>query len=256
MSVSIEQSYDIVFNGTDNEARFDLFIDSAADLSGLTYIDSVKIAQGSKSTDISTGDIYRMTSGGSWIRQPSDNQFANVYTKTEIDDIIDRIDALDTKQTLALVHLINENGKNRVKISATSQTINGITWTINSDGTVSASGTTGASSSYITLQVLAADYVFDGNYFLSGCPSGGSSSTYALYVARGSYTRYDYGDGTMLPSSSDGLNKNLIAIIYPNQTVTDIVFKPMICKKVYWDITQKFVPYCPTLPELYSIVVP
>lgn len=214
------------------------------------------IAPGSTGIAADTGGEYLRSPSGSWILQPSQQSqiiLPDVYTKTEIDDIITRVDTLDTKQTLALVHLINESGKNHVKPTATTQTVNGITWTVNTDGTISASGTASADS-YITVQVLPADYVFDGNYFLCGCPSGGGASTYALYVARGSYTKYDYGDGVVLSSSTDDLNKNLIAIVYSGQTVTDLVFKPMICKKVYWDITHKFVPYCPTLPELYAMI--
>lgn len=214
------------------------------------------IAPGSTGIAADTGGEYLRSPSGSWILQPSQQSqiiLPDVYTKTEMDDIITRVDTLDTKQTLALVHLINESGKNRVKPTATTQTVNGITWTVSPDGTIAASGTASADS-YITVQALPADYVFDGNYFLCGCPSGGSASTYALYVARGSYTKYDYGDGVVLSSSTDDLNKNLIAIVYSGQTVTDLVFKPMICKKVYWDITHKFVPYCPTLPELYAMI--
>lgn len=229
----------------------ELVADTAADLPANTQ-DLVFII-GSFATAIDTGDTYKINSAGAWILQPSENQFENVYTKSEIDDIITRVDTLDTKQTLALVHLINESGKNHVKPTANSTTINGITWTVNTDGTISASGTATANS-YITVQVLPADSVFDGNYFLSGCPAGGSNSTYALYVARGSYTKYDYGNGVVLSSSTDGLNKNLIAIVYNGQSVSDLVFQPMICKKVYWDITQKYMPYCPTLPELYALV--
>ena len=92
MSVSLENSYDIWYDGTDNVSRFDLFIDSSADLSGLTHFDSVKLAQGSKATDISTGDIYRMTSAGSWILQPQ-SIFQNLYTKAEIDAMITDIDS-------------------------------------------------------------------------------------------------------------------------------------------------------------------
>ena len=221
--IGLINSQDVEYNGTENEALFKLVCDSAAE------------------------------SSSAWVLQPSANQFQNVYTKSEIDAVVQRIDTLDTKQTLALVHLINENGKNHVNPTATTQTINGITWTVNADGTITANGTATANS-YITVQVLPADSVFDGNYFLSGCPEGGSGSTFALYVARGSYTKYDYGSGVVLSSSTDGLNKNLIAIVYAGQTVSDLVFQPMICKKVYWDITTKYMPYCPTLPELYALV--
>lgn len=218
-----------------------------ADTTDMVYV------MGSKALTIDTGDNYIKNSSGNWVLQPSNNAWQNVYTKTEIDDIVADINVLDSKQTLALVHLINEGGKNRVNPTVTTQTVSGITWTVNSDGTITANGTATANS-YVTIQVLPSDYVFDGNYFLCGCPSGGGSNSYALYVARGSYTKYDYGDGVVLSSSTDGLNKNLIAIVYSGQTVTDLVFKPMICKKVYWDITQKYVPYCPTLPELYAMM--
>lgn len=217
------------------------------DTSDMVYV------MGSKALTIDTGNNYIKNSSGSWVLQPSNNAWQNVYTKTEIDNIITDINTLDMKQTLALVHLINESGKNRVKPTVTTQTVSGITWTVNADGTITANGTATANS-YVTVQALPADYVFDGNYFLCGCPSGGGASTYALYVARGSYTKYDYGDGVMLSSSTDDLNKNLIAIVYSGQTVTDLVFKPMICKKVYWDITHKYMPYCPTLPELYAMM--
>lgn len=215
-----------------------------------------ELSPGSSAVAADTGGEYLRSPSGSWILQPSQQSqiiLPDVYTKTEMDDIITRVDTLDTKQTLALVHLINESGKNHVKPTATTQTLSGVTWTVNTDGTISASGTA-TDNSYITVQVLPADSVFDGSYFLSGCPEGGSGTTHALYVAGGSYTKYDYGEGVTLSSSTDGLNKNLIAIVYSGQTVSDLVFQPMICKKVYWDITHKYMPYCPTLPELYAMI--
>ena len=229
----------------------ELVADTAAYLQANTQ-DLVFII-GSFATAIDTGDKYKINSAGAWILQPSENQFENVYTKTEIDDIINRVDTLDTKQTLALARLINENGKNKVKPTVTTQTVNGITWTVNADGTIIANGTATANS-YVTIQVFPADSVFDGNYHLSGCPAGGGSTKYALYVARGNYTVYDYGNGAVLPYRADGLNKNLIAIVYSGQTVTDLTFQPMICRRVYWDITQAYMPYCPTLPELYALM--
>lgn len=252
MSVIVRDSGDIYFDGTNNVSVMSIFVDSTADLQGLTEYEDVHFQLGSDALDVSTGNKYRMLSNGTWVLQP-DNMWQNVYTKAEIDDIVADIDALDAKQTLALVHLINESGKNRVNPTVTTQTVSGITWTVNTDGTITANGTATANS-YVTIQVLPADYVFDGNYFLSGCPSGGGSASYALYVARGSYTKYDYGDGVVLSSSTDGLNKNLIAIVYSGQTVTDLTFKPMICKKVYWDITHAYTSYCPTLPELYAMM--
>lgn len=86
--ISLKQSYEIEYNGTENCARMDLYADTAADLTGLTHFDSIKLLQGSDALDISTGDHWILQSGGSWIRQPSDNAWSNVYTKSEIDALL------------------------------------------------------------------------------------------------------------------------------------------------------------------------
>lgn len=88
MSVSLKQSYDIEYNGTANVARMDLFADTAGDLTGLTTFDSITLLQGSTAEDISTGDKYAMQTNGTWVKQPSQSTFANVYTKAEIDSML------------------------------------------------------------------------------------------------------------------------------------------------------------------------
>lgn len=86
--ISLKQSYEIEYDGTENTARFDLFADTASDLTGLTHFDDIKLLQGSDTLDISTGDHYILQSSGTWIKQPSANAFENVYTKSEIDSMI------------------------------------------------------------------------------------------------------------------------------------------------------------------------
>jgi hypothetical protein len=71
MSVSLKQSYDIEYDGTANVARMDLFVDTAADLEGLTTFDTITLLQGSTAADISTGDKYMMQTNGTWVKQPS-----------------------------------------------------------------------------------------------------------------------------------------------------------------------------------------
>lgn len=86
--ISLKQSYDIEYNGTENCARMELYADTSADLNGLTHYDSIRLLQGSDTLDIATGDHYIMQSSGAWIRQPAANAFSNVYTKSEIDSIL------------------------------------------------------------------------------------------------------------------------------------------------------------------------
>lgn len=90
--IGLIDSWDVEYNGTENEARFQLVCDSAAELSSLTHYDSIKIRIGSECTDIATGDKY-LKSSSAWVLQPSANQFENVYTKAEMDAIINQITA-------------------------------------------------------------------------------------------------------------------------------------------------------------------
>lgn len=88
MSVTFGGSSEIEWNGTENAARFELFADTAADLTDLTHFDGILIIAGSRATDIATGDKYLINSSGVWIRQPSENTFDNVYTKSEVDSLL------------------------------------------------------------------------------------------------------------------------------------------------------------------------
>lgn len=83
--IGLKTSYEIAYNGTENECRFELYADSADDLQGLTHFDGIKIQMGSECTDIATGDKYLLNGSGVWVLQPSSNAWQNVYTREEID---------------------------------------------------------------------------------------------------------------------------------------------------------------------------
>ena len=102
MSLSLKESYDIEYDGTQNAAHIDLYADTSTDLTGVTTFDGIKLLPGSSALCIDTGDLYRITSGGTWYKQPSDNIFANCYTKAEIDAITAALTAdIATKATPA-----------------------------------------------------------------------------------------------------------------------------------------------------------
>lgn len=70
-------------------------------------------------------------------------------------------------------------GKNLIpKYSINPPLYNGVTFTVNSDGSVNANGTASA-----TCNASSADIIgIGGEVTLSGCPSGGSSTTYQLWI--------------------------------------------------------------------------
>lgn len=92
--IGLKNSYEIAYNGTENECRFELYADTAADLQGLTHFDGIKIQMGSECTDIATGDKYILNGSGVWILQPSQNAFSNVYTKSEINGMVSEINEI------------------------------------------------------------------------------------------------------------------------------------------------------------------
>lgn len=140
-------------------------------------------------------------------------------------------------------------GKNLLEITASSQTINGVTFTVDkAAGTVTANGTStnliGFSLCSFNLTNILNDSVA---YTLTGCPAGGDyANTYALYVARvatgGSTTVWrDIGNGGTYTVTSGEVLSPLYLLIRSGVTVNNLVFKPMIRRADVTDST--FEPY-------------
>lgn len=139
--------------------------------------------------------------------------------------------------------------------SASSTT--GVSYTINADGTVTVNGTPqGSSPSYVQLMLrndaVRVEEFCDGSHILSGCPNGGSDSSYRMYVAKGSYSRFDYGDGVLLTKTTQ-TDVRVVIYIAKGYTANNLVFKPMIRRAEITDST--YAPYAPTNRELYEMIL-
>lgn len=170
----------------------------------------------------------------------------------------------DTKQTDALVYIIDNGPKNVADWSASTQTITDVTFTVNdADRTV----TTTASGAAAARRQKALDFNIPstlpaGQYVLSGCPAGGavgSTVKYCLYVwdftANSRVSLNDTGDGVTFDWIPDSTHQYNIGVDIRSGTNPDgLVFKPMICLKAAWDISHDFVPYCPSLAQLYAMI--
>ena len=113
-------------------------------------------------------------------------------------------------------------GRNLLETTLTSQTRNGITYTVNSDGTIQVQGTASALSivnigSYVVRE--------DATYYASGCPSGGSASTYRMYCSWGSN---EIGNGSQRELTA-GTTVTLQIAIASGITI-NATYKPMFCK--------------------------
>ena len=143
-------------------------------------------------------------------------------------------------------------GKNLLQNNASSQTVSGVTLTVNSDKTITANGTSTAGI-YLFVSNSSNDFNLPiGSYVLSGCASDSGGCVIVDYT----YT----SDGTFIKSYTDSGNsaqievtdasvKHRIQIYIPSGvTISNLVFRPMLRLASGTDAT-----YEPYIGDTYSI---
>lgn len=102
------------------------YADTAAELPAVNAFSGYELQQGSRFTDCSTADEYIMDSSGNWTKI-NKSPFADVYTKTEVDNLISPIrtdlDAVihsNNNQSLYLYALIGQSSLNYLDSSVWS----------------------------------------------------------------------------------------------------------------------------------------
>lgn len=151
--------------------------------------------------------------------------------------------------TNAIKDLVDSGAKNVLDYTeigtnsahGTTYESNGVTFTLNSDGTITVTRTAPATvDSSCNLRTASGSLYIDnycnGNYVLSGCPNGGGDVTYSLRAIRDTYRPTDTGGGVVLP------DKGTYSNIYINMLVSayfegSVTFKPMVCSKTNWDVS-------------------
>ena len=134
-------------------------------------------------------------------------------------------------------------GKNKLHITATTATQNGVTFTVNSDGTISLSGTASADTNFVlnTTQKL----VQGTSYHIAGIPATGTGSNYYLMSTRGlSAGNTTLGFGQAGTATSEALY--LFLHVSSGVNTNGVVVKPMICLATEMDYT--FAPYSNVCP--------
>lgn len=140
---------------------------------------------------------------------------------------------------------ISRMGKNMIAPYAASQTKNGITFTVNPDNSITASGT--ATATTVLYLSAYSDIWKEGQFVLSGCPNSGGNGKYALRM---------YGSGTVTYASDFGAGVTFTGkaqlecaiVVWDNQTLENVIFQPMI--RPASDTDPTFEPYT---GETYTI---
>ena len=123
--------------------------------------------------------------------------------------------------------IIKKTSKNLLKNTATSQTINGVTFTVNDDGSVTANGTATERANF-TISTKAYTKITNGKYILSGC-EGGSDSTYRLQWWMERQPAFMCTNGEVICDfAEEEYNYNVAIVIFGGTKVENVTFYPMI----------------------------
>ena len=183
----------------------------------------------------------------------AENAYSNYETYTMSGDIVSfpngagGIPVKDLKADVVAVQNLNGYdhpwvggaGKNKFKASISTQTVSDVVFTVNSDGTIKASGTATADV-YLTI----GSYTFSAvSYSLSGCPSGGGNSTFGLYASfAGGDNKMDHGSGVVFTATATTAN---LRIFVRNGVHIDDTFKPMLAESSSVEAYEPYSNICP-----------
>ena len=141
--------------------------------------------------------------------------------------------------------------KNLLKNTAVLQTINGVAYTVNEDGSVTANGTATANAQIVIFDGKPDPEMLNQKLHLSGCPGGGSASTYRMIIQNAtsgfSTLCVDSGSGADVIIASNTTRIRCLFTVYSEQTVENIALYPMLR---YAEITDDtYEPYKPSVEE-------
>ena len=191
---------------------------------------------------------------------------ADKFSMDVITDNADKIDAALHEQAVgiaevtsdeafdraALAPIIDSGAKNRLVIrdiekiksqntggvwTGNVYVFRGVTYTIHDDFSITATGTATGGNANLILSEQGGFSIEQGEWVLSGCPSGGSSSTYNITIQS---TASDTGSTAEFSSCSAALAR---IYILEGAVADNLVFKPMVCSKAAYEISPEYQPY-------------
>lgn len=150
--------------------------------------------------------------------------------------------------------IVNDGAKNKLKITASSRTVGGVTVTVNhATGEITLNGTCETTSTYTIADLSTLGLSTSTTYKICGELPGTSDSSYMLYAYASGAGQYD--NLTNNDKAYNALWTNFRLRIYEGATFDNLVIKPMICPIEYFNVSPAFVPYAMTNLELTPVEV-
>ena len=171
----------------------------------------------------------------------------NVATGDSVVTAVGKLETkADTNATNILSLIENGGGKNLLPLSiTTAQTVNGVIFTPQSDGTIKVTGELNAANAPLVIGTVE---LSAGTYILSGSPTGGGESTWQIDTTTPSYYQ-DTGTGVSITLSAT--TTVTVRIRIAASGTLDLLFKPMLSTST----DRTFQAYCPSNYELYQMIL-
>ena len=183
-------------------------------------------------TDYQKKDLTQAVEGQTTVEGALGALSTNKATQAEVNDIVNVLGA-----------------KNLLPNNAVSQTINGVTFTVNADGSVTVNGTATANAELD----IATNIPLSGDYILSDAIAGESGHYWAFANVDSGARQYILTNAEMPITVATKLDYFRIKV-FSGETVSNVTFKPMI--RLASDPDSTYVPYSRTNQELTGEVVP
>lgn len=161
----------------------------------------------------------------------------------------------DAAQMAGIVNLINEGAKNVLNIStAQTQEVTGVTFTVNSDFSITCSGKA-TTTAFFSIPVSFPA----GAYYFSGMPESGGSGSYRLELRTGStsgsvFQTNESTTPTAFTRDNPWTGYFNIRVANGYEFTEAKTVKPMISERWKHSLTDKFVPYRPSLNDLWAMI--
>ena len=188
------------------------------------------------------------------------------HTAQEIDDAIDAIpEEVTAREKLqdATVQLIDSGAKNLLQLTGDNVTGYGVSCVFDAEaGTITLDGVNSDKKCTGSFNVQVADPVnmalTAGKAYHFMC-DGTSNDTYGIYIYKSGatpVTQWDCFKNTDAEWNPEWSTSNGFRLFVRSGTVVDnVVLRPMICTAEDWALSEQFVPFCPSLPELYRMIL-
>ena len=162
--------------------------------------------------------------------------------------------AADQQQCAALTGLIDSGAKNVLDLTnAQSVTVNGVTFTVNSDCSVTCTGQAAATAFFSTAVTVPA-----GQYVFSGMPEDGSAATYRQELrvtpTGNVFTTNESAAGSALTVANAWSGYFNIRVAAGYDFGSGKTLHPMICTAAATNISRAYVPYRPSWDEMWAAI--